>query len=180
MRYYFKGHIVELVNDNIDFAGIPKACTIRYVARPDGGKVYPYEMVTNSELLEPLVAETYNIGDYIKTKHGDYVGVIIGFEPHSNSVVSAPVHITAASMQHVRYSHRATQIEIWDATHIHIRPGKFYEINHTRKCLAVKVTNDTSMIVTVTGELVTPSVPAVATKEDLLAAGIQYIKEIKI
>lgn len=177
MRYFFKGHIVEVKSDTFEMPLIPEPCVITYISDAAGRPCYPYEMVTSTLNLEPIAEQTYKVGDYVKLIDGDYTGVVIGFEPKTNHVLTAPVRTSVASMQHVRYSHSAAALEVWDRTHIHIKPGRYYVVNHSLKCMAVKVDRDVSMFVTSRGELAFPKVPSVATSLDLLAVGIHYLKE---
>lgn len=176
--FYFKGKLVDIINDQSTFYK-PGGCVI--VDRLDAATqqpCYPYQTIVPLDSVEPIVTDVYTIGDnVISTNGSNYLGVVIGFEPALNKVVTAPVGQVAPSMVHVRYSHSLNDIEHYTYDSAPLRPGKYYIINHGNVMLAAKQTNNLVMFITKKGEIAYMNVPVGASILELKAMGINSITQ---
>lgn len=177
MLFYHEGAIVELLVENyMTIQGSDRSLVrqVKVFARQTSF----YEYLTYRDKLEPIVTELYKEGDVIKLVNGDYIGVVSGFEPHTNSVVTRPYGEVVPQLQHVRYVHNVKLIKSHNPNHIELKPGKYYRVNDSKNVMAIGSTTEVIHLVDKYGSMVYNFLPPKAYVIELHSRGIRSIKQI--
>ena len=170
MNFYCNGNFVELlIEDYMPLHGV----VYDLVKARDG-----YEVLTTKGSLQRIATDVYEIGDAIKLREGDYIGVVTGFELETNSVVTKPFGIIPPQIRHHRYVHNVGLVEPYNVQRPGFKAGKFYRFNDKIKAMAIVDNSGKFYFVNKFGNIIYANIHKYATMQELSVIGIHSVKQI--
>lgn len=137
MNYYLNGKLVEIVEADIKMEPFKRPVLVKEV-KVFNGQCYGYEYVVEQDSLEPVATEAFSLGNHVMLKNGTYFGIVKGFEPEINAVITQPDTLITEYNKHIRYAHSASALERVSKDKVYLAAGMTYRVNKGQVLMAFK------------------------------------------